>query len=253
MSRGAKQVIYVVIAAILLAVIGGSVYRAVINTVPSCFDNQKNQSETEVDCGGECIPCAIKALEPLTALDAAVFRDDYRLTVFFQAQNSNLGYGSDYFRYRIDLRDGNGKVVQTVTNSSFIYPNETKHLVEVGIEDRDRTIQSAQVTISDVTWKPAAEWIRPNITVDTITNTRNGDQFVFSGVIKNPNNFSVSKVILTVGLLNAKRQRIGVSKTELENLMPFETRPFQIFSIAPGANPDDVSLPETQLFIAAKK
>jgi len=57
-----------------------------IETTPTCFDNVKNQNETDVDCGGPCGLCEIETFEvfapPKTGTGIYILILAYFITIF---------------------------------------------------------------------------------------------------------------------------------------------------------------------------
>ncbi len=214
---------------VVLSGIGFLIYSFFIQPAPTCVDQRQNGKETGIDCGGDCVPCEIQALQPLAISKPLLFHNQNKIALLAELANTNLAYGSDQIRYRVNVYDQSNQVVTTFTNATFIYNGETKVIVETGIENRDNRIVRAEVIIEDTRWKSKSEWVQPQSTIGRLETLQQDDTAVIKSTIKNQNSFELPRVAL-LGIIKDKTGAlIGASKTVLERLMPFEERTFQIF------------------------
>src|SRR3989338_5470181 len=177
MPRLAKQFLYGALFVLFLAGIGWGIYSVTLKPTPSCFDNRKNGTETEVDCGGSCIPCEEKNLQPIAIGATTLFSQDRVFSVAAELINPNSAFAASAFDYQIILKDASGSVLRAITNSSFLYAGERKKIVEAGV----RITQGIPVEVSviinpeSIIRKPAQAFIRPEIEVrDVIAAIESG-------------------------------------------------------------------------------
>ncbi len=233
MSRTLKQIIY---GFFYLVIIAGIVYGGYLvfrETAPTCNDGRQNQGETEVDCGGpNCVSCAIKKLQPIvTKLE--YFGVGNNTSVILTLSNPNLNYGAESFTYTINFYNASRQLIFSLVKDSFIYPAEAqKTIVEPNLKFGYLQIAGQpEIVISNINWKPLAEFSMPKVQTRQIVTSVAGSQATVSGILVNRESTSLSKV--TVGLLVYQQlpesnKLIGASKTILQNLNPFEERSFKI-------------------------
>lgn len=248
MSRGIKQFLY---GFLYLAVLGIVVvfFYFVLRPAGTCLDNKQNQNETGIDCGGVCTPCEIKNLKPLTASAGVIFRNGSKISAMAELKNLNSTYGSDEVKYRVDFYDANGSIVKTISNYDFIYSNDKKYLVEAGVDDSGKIINRAVFTIEENNWKPVNEWRPPITEITNLKTVKQNDVYVVSGRVKNPNNFVISRIVIAAVLGNDFGVKAGVSKTEMENLAPFQEKDFQVFIAPDSFLADKIDINATEVVI----
>lgn len=233
MSRTIKQIIY---GFFYLAVIAAIVYGAsfvIKETAPTCNDNRQNQQETEVDCGGpNCLPCAIKHLQPI-APKLEYFGVGGNTTVILTLSNPNLEYGARSFIYTINFYGNNHALIFSLTKDSFIYPAEAqKTIMEPNLQFNYRSIVGQpEIVISSLNWKSITEFAEPKFQTRQIKTTVTGSLVTVAGILVNREATSFPKA--TVGLLVYQQlpdtnRLVGASKTVLQDIKPFEERAFKI-------------------------
>ncbi len=226
-----KQFLYGTFYLLVLAGILWWIYSVTLKPAPSCFDNKQNGTETGVDCGGGCIPCEIKNLQPFSLKPAMLFSADRVFSASAELNNPNLNYGAKTFDYEVNFYDGAGNVLKNIKNKSFIYSGETKNLIEAGVRITNGIPARAEIKIDDksIAWEKVENFSSPKYDLkDVLAGLENG-QAVVGGNISNPNNFTISKIIMSAFLVDKSGIKIGASKTELQNVAPFKTENFKIF------------------------
>ena len=217
-----------------LAILGGIlwlIYSVTLKPAPSCFDNRQNGGETGMDCGGGCITCEIKNLSPLSLLPATLFSADRDFSASAELNNPNLNYGAKTFDYEVNFYDASGRVLETRENKSFIYSGETKNLIEAGVRITNGIPARAEIKIDgkSIVWEKAENFPVPKYNLKDFAAELENGQAVVSGNISNPNNFILSKIIVSAFLVDKSGIKIGASKTELQNVRPFRVENFKIF------------------------
>ncbi|MBI5306724.1 hypothetical protein HZB04_04055 [Candidatus Wolfebacteria bacterium] len=205
-------------------------YFIFLKSAPTCFDNKQNQNETEIDCGGVCVPCDLKNALPLENSWIKYFSANNKAVLTAHIKNSNLNYGADSFSYSFKIYDKNKNEIRTIKKKSFIYNSDVKYLIE--ITDIDYSIiGGVNLIFSDIIWKTKEELKKPKIIIreKSTKASDNGEGVEVSGIIKNDSPFSLSKATLVGFLNNNNGIKIGASKTELENFNSFGEKFFKIF------------------------
>lgn len=128
--RLTKQIIIALIFFGFFAGIGGIVYFT-HRPAATCFDGRKNQGELEVDCGGPCIPCALKNNPPLSISQSPQFiysAGNKKIDILFKISNTSISWGVKNFAYKISILGKNGEK-QEFMEASFILPHEVKTFI----------------------------------------------------------------------------------------------------------------------------
>ena len=181
--RLAKQIVYGTVFLIILALIGYGLVRLLYNPAPSCFDNVQNQGETGVDCGGPCIPCAIKSLQPIQVQSQKAFKASDGTGVAVEIYNPNPDWGAQSFDYTITLKDQFGHALQTESGKSFIYPGELKYIIEPYIKQDVSTVTSVATQITNPQWISGTVFSKPNIDAQGIRTDKDTQVYVSGNVV----------------------------------------------------------------------
>ncbi len=229
--RLAKQIVYGTVFLIILALIGYGLVRLLYNPAPSCFDNVQNQGETGVDCGGPCIPCAIKSLQPIQVQSQKAFKASDGTGVAVEIYNPNPDWGAQSFDYTITLKDQFGHALQTESGKSFIYPGELKYIIEPYIKQDVSTVTSVATQITNPQWISGTVFSKPNIDAQGIRTDKDTQVYV-SGNVVNQSEFPFASVVVDALVYNRDGVLIAASKTTIDAIKQFNSSPFKI-SFAP--------------------
>lgn len=252
-SRFLKQLIYGIFYLAVIFGIGYLIYEAVLRGPATCFDNRQNQGETGVDCGGPCLDCGLKNLEPIRVSPVSIFSIGGRLSVLFELQNPNVRFGANEFAYTIKFFGAGNTLASSLTRNSFIYPGEIKYIVEAGLDIDPSGVSRAEAELANFFWKPLQEFSLPKTQARDLKTEldQEGNKATISGVIVNQNSFHLSRVVANAIILNSFGARIGVSKTLIEDIAPFAEKSFTI--VALGFNVDDVDAGATRIYLEARR
>ncbi|MBU4348259.1 hypothetical protein KJ671_02020 [Patescibacteria group bacterium] len=235
MKRLFKQFLYggivlLIISAILLIIYWNDIFIA-----PTCLDNIQNQNEEGIDCGAVCgISCEEKYLEDLSYSNLSIFRLDDLVSLYFDLKNPNPNFGLRNFKYQIDLYGFANKLLKSIKGESFIYPEQTKKIVEISKVLGE--VESARISFSNINWESSLNFRSISLENKNMRTYKDGDSFIISGKIKNLNSFIVPRVIINGFLMDSSNNILGVSKTDLLNqLDPFAEKEYRVFiEINPG-------------------
>jgi len=172
--RLTKQIIIALVFFALLTSIGGAIY-FVHRPAATCFDGRKNQGELDVDCGGPCIPCALKNNPPLSISQSPQFiysANKKKVDIIFKISNTSMSWGVKNFAYKVAVLGKSGEK-QEFMEASFILPHEVKTFI---LSQLDVAFPIAKVTVTidpqTIVWAKPIEGV----------NLDAGDPFVLSNV-----------------------------------------------------------------------
>jgi len=234
---------------VLILIIAGAavwIYRGSIFTAPTCSDGIQNQGEEGIDCGTICgISCEYKYLKELSYSTPVIYKFSDFVSVYFDLDNFNENFGLKNFKYKIDFYGFADKLLKSVEGESFIYPGQnkdseggSKKIVEAGLRIIG-DIKSVKVSFLNIDWRPSSEFRSIKLENQNMKTGKDGDFFVISGAIKNLVNFTIPQVVINTFLRSASGEVLGVSKTELSQLLPFEERGYKVYiQIDKGFEPD---------------
>ena len=235
MNRFLKQLIYGIFYAIALAGIGFGFYKlAFIKTAPpSCFDNIKNQDETEIDCGaigGKCASCEFKNIKINYADVKAISLGMDTSTIFLEVSNPSENYGLKKFDYTFNIFSRFGPLIQSVQKQSSLYPGEKKYIIESGLGVSIESIGSVEFKLGDLNWEnienlPSKEDIR----VSGIKEADGQGARIVSGKVLNNSNRMIRKLILAAAGYDNSGGILRFSTTEIENVLPNKDYAWKIF------------------------
>ena|SRR3989344_7789305 len=229
--RLAKQFLYGIFYLLILSGISWGVYSFTLKPAPSCFDNKQNGREIGVDCGGDCVSCEIKNLQPLSFSSAVLFRADRVFSASAEIRNPNSSYGAKSFDYEVNFYDGAGKLLQSIKKKGFIYAGQTKDLIEAGVRITAGVASTTEIKLDEksLIWGRAKDFFEPPHELKDSAAVLENEQAVISGNITNLNNYLLSRVLVSAFLIDKSGMRVGASKTEFQDVGPFQVENFKIF------------------------
>jgi hypothetical protein len=234
--RFLKQLLFGGIFILLVSAVAVWIYRGSIFSAPTCSDSVQNQGEEGIDCGTVCaISCEQKYLKDLLYYNVNVFKFNDLVSIYFDLDNPNQNFGLKDFKYKIDLYGSTDKFLRSIEGESFIYPGQnkdsksgSKKVVEAGVRVLG-DIKYVRISFSNIDWSPSSEFRSINLENENMTTNKDGDFFVISGMIKSLVSFDMPQVVINVFLKDKFGKILGVSKTELSQLLPFEERKYKVF------------------------
>ena len=252
--RLAKQLIYGFFYLLILGLITLVIwyYYDRILPTPTCFDNLQNQEETGVDCGGPCVPCEVSTLQPFDVYWRKVLSaDENQSAVVAEIRNPNSNFGADFFEYTFNIYGENNQKIGSINGESFIYPSEIKYLMEVGGKIKPQDVVNIELSFDKISWKSKEEFPKPQMQIRDI-KTEADQPILLTAIIKNESSYALSKIKIIGFVFNRFGLRIGVSKTELNRLSPFQETTFKI--VFPNTiNSSEINLDATKVFVEVKR
>jgi len=225
--RTTKRFVYIVGAII---VIGGIIWVGRILLFPSaasCSDGRQNQGEEGVDCGGPCVPCALQNVQDIQIRWAQVIPLSTGISLAAEIYNPNSALAAQSFDYTFSLINQSGGVEKEIQGSSFIYGGELKYLSEPFVDITAQQNSSVQLTIKNIKWIDARIYAKPNIEAQDIKTTFDKTVLV-SGSVVSHDEATFANVRVVALLFDANSKFAGVSRTLIDEVPKFESKPFQI-------------------------
>lgn len=218
--RAERQVVMLaVIISFILGAIAFVAYR--VYPATTCFDNQKNQNETGVDCGGACIPCELKNPKPVNLIWTKVVpvrADSYDAVV--EIQNPNEVLGAAEVNYEFTLFDADGTAVRK-TGKTFLFPQERMHIIETDFRT-SRKPNRVEFRILRVDWQLAHSEDIPNVVVERrayrVLEDGGRKRSVVEASILNRMPFAYKTVEVNFVIYDKQGNALGANKVRLEDL-----------------------------------
>ncbi len=250
-SRIVKQLIYgLMYWAVFVSVIFGGYFIWKQSTV-SCFDNLKNQNETEVDCGGSCVICAIKNLTELKVLPIKFFNAEGLTTAFIQIQNINQDYAARSFNFQLNLYDIKGEKIFNYDGIKFVYAADTASFVLPALEVSFSQIARSELLVNSVEWELKDSFSKPDVEIKNISIKLEKERLVIDSDFTNSNLYTLGDVIISALLVSDSGFFVNASKTSLGSMSPLALKHFKVF--IPVSMNDKFSVSNIRLFVEARK
>jgi hypothetical protein len=248
LGRNTKRAVIIFVYLLIFSLLGLAIYFAV-RPVPSCSDGKLNQREDGIDCGGPCQACA----KPLEAEDisvkeeAFVFAGPNRYDGIVKISNPNTQYGSPLFSYKVQLKDGAGKVLTERSGTGFILPSETKYILEMNLESVV-TPESVDFSIESINWEEFFEYReKPMMGIYNRQYSPITSGVGFSevyGLLRNESPFDFNVIKIKIVLRDGTGKAVAANSTELRSVRSSEQRDFKL--IWPLSFPGEVAVTEIE-------
>lgn len=260
-SRSGKRLIIILIYLLILGLLVFLISRKYI-VGPNCFDGKQNQDEKGIDCGGVCEQIVKggnfgKCEESISARKIIMNDEDVRLIyggenlydLVVKVNNPNELYGAKSFDYVVELKNKNGEVVVKREGNSFILPLETKYLVEIGLETREKIV-SFNVSIKpNVDWVKFTEFKTPKVTIQNqkFGLLENSPNYAMAfGLVVNESSLDFNKLGVNVVIKDMRGVPIAVHKTDMRTVYAGEKREFKLLFPTKFPGGDNMTSTEMQ-------
>ncbi len=247
-GRVLKRIIVIAIFLSILLGVGWLVY-FIVKPKETCTDGIQNQREEGIDCGRVC---QNQCLRPITTNDlevretAMVYGGPGKTDALVSVRNPNDEAGASSFRYRIEVVGKNGETVAR-EGASFILPQETKYLLEIGIPIVDA--ESIRAVFSEYRWERFTGYQeKPPFSVlnrryeQVSSGTGFGRAF---GIVRNDSTFDFRTIAIKVILRDANGKAIAFNRTVQNTMKSGESREFDL--LWPTGFPGTVARVETEI------
>ncbi|MDP3792934.1 MAG: hypothetical protein Q8Q89_04395 [bacterium] len=192
-------------------------------------------------------PPPAPTIYPIETIWSQVFTgsaDTYSLAA--EIRNLNTNFGASNFNYSFYLYDTNNVLVSIVKGQSFIWPGESKYIIEGGVNLLKAPIKLV-FEIENPFWREVKNFKGIDLTLENINYEKgkqgSGKFFMVDFTANNNTPFNLGKVYISAVVLNKEKLPIAVGSTILENLKSKERRLFSIPWFSPFlGNSDSVNL-----------
>ncbi len=218
----------------LLALLSWGFYGLFLHKAPTCFDNQQNQNETGIDCGGMCKAACLEVLtgEALQFKEVAfVPGGEESYDVLGRVYNPNDVVGASSFHYTFQLKGASGQVLATKEGDNFILPQETKSLIEIRLVTKEKPV-TVTVETSAVVWERFSGYReRPAISIyqKRYDQLASGVGFgAATGLVVNESPYDFRSIYVKVILRDAGGLPLAFNTTRQDALKAGDQRDFRL-------------------------
>lgn len=152
-------------------------------------------------------------------------------SVAAKIRNPNTNYGASDFNYTVSLYDTNNVLIKVLTGKSFIWPGESKYIVDGGINLLKAPIKVVFET-ENPDWHEISNFKGINLTLGNVSYGRGksdfGKFFTVDFMANNNTPFDLKNVYVSAVVLNKEKLPIAVGSTILKNINSKERRFFSI-------------------------
>ncbi|MFA7319606.1 MAG: hypothetical protein WC022_03375 [Parcubacteria group bacterium] len=226
-----RAIISLIYATILLLIIYGIYLK--FRSVPTCFDNVKNQNEEGVDCGGVCQKGCAPAAQKLVVAQMGVVPSGNpgKYDFYVQITNPNATFGDKNFYYTLNFKNVAGAVIASRKGSSYILPGENKYVIESNIESAtppvsfDFAINSSDwVEFNDYYEKPDLQIVNKNY-----YEVSGGVGFSEAyGLLKNKSAYDFDLIRVEMILKDKDGKILALNSTQMKTVAADEQRDFKV-------------------------
>ncbi|MBI2635683.1 MAG: hypothetical protein HYW79_04080 [Parcubacteria group bacterium] len=199
-------------------------------------------------------PPPAPVVDPVEIIWSQVFVSGQDLySIGAKIRNPNTGFGASFFTYTFYLYDASGNLLSNKPGESFIWPGESKYLIEAGIELLKAPV-SVKLQLGEPTWREVKDFKSIDLTVSNIFygqgKAGSGKFYEVNATAFNGTSYDLSKVYVSAVLFGRGNLPIAVNSTIFENLKSKERRPFSMPWFSPFSGiPTSVDLSiSTNLF-----
>lgn len=239
-KRFIKRLVIIFVYLAIAGLFFGAIYYILVPQ-ETCFDGIKNQSEENIDCGGECSPCEELKYEELKVLKSGMTESglEDKIDIFLQIENPNSHLGVKEVDYEIEILGDNGVVLGNATGSSFFLPHEKKTLIENNLDIDENEVKKIRWKVLNIEWanfdssfeNPQFKIVNKKLDFDFSISSA-------SGILVNKSPYDFSLIGIKVILKDSEDRIRFINTTEMRTVKSGEEREFK--AIWPGRLPDDI-------------
>lgn len=224
--RTKKRLIYVFIFLLILFLIFFSIYLKFKKPVEQCLNNRQDKNEEGIDCGGPCLPCELRHLQPLKIYPIKFLTyTDKTFDIIGSIENPNQNLALKKLRYQFLIYDLNNNLKITMPlEETVLLPLEKKYLVKVNNQAPDFILGKIELKVFE---PQKDDWIKASFEKLPVTfyneKVFKENNRVKVGLTLFNNSFKSQKDIEVIVFIYNNSKLIGTSKS-LVNLNPQEVR-----------------------------
>ncbi|MDP2703988.1 MAG: hypothetical protein Q8P01_02075 [bacterium] len=242
MSPSTKKFLYGLLYLTLFAVVGFLIFLAVRPANPAPDISGVPSAQIRIQ---PFDPSAkLRVEKPLLVQDEEVFRlrSVEPAFLFAKVYNPNSEYGALRFSYTFSLFGADGKLLEQVSGQASALPEKETLLSAASINTFSRDVQTVQLSISNVEWAPASQFLEyvfslpsePRIEIDDTAKPASAEgsgeakEMRVVGTVRNETTSRVAEARVIVALRDSFGFRIFVTGTILSNLRSFSNKEFTV-------------------------
>lgn len=251
LTRDTKRLTIIVIYIFLFLGLGTGGY-FLFRAAPTCLDGKQNQDESGVDCGGVCATACMETVmgEPIVIREVAALPvENGAYDVVARIYNPNNTVGAESFVYTIRLLDGTGNEVASVSNSSWILPQETKTLLAFALPVTSLPTK-ATLEITEAKWERLTNYDgKPKLGVynKRYEPGKRPGEFggIVMGLVTNESGYDFRLVTIKVILRDEQGEPLAINQTDRRTFLVGEQHEFRL--TWPTPFPGEVATVETEV------
>lgn len=219
------------ILSIVVLITGGVIFLFFYQFAPeaTCFDNKINQEETDIDCGGPCMPCALKNPKEISVFWSKFVKfSPGAFDVAAYLKNPNEFLGASEVSYQFELVDQIGASVAIRRGKTFFLPGEEIYVVESNLATSREPV-AVNFKITDIKWV-FGEFRRPDMIVGERNFEKIGEDSVETTLetsVQNRSIYDFGVVEIDVLVLDISENLLGIQKSIEKNFLAGEKRAFE--------------------------
>jgi hypothetical protein len=227
MNRSVKQILYSLFYVVVFFLILSVLWSIISRRPPTCTDEIKNQDETGIDCGGACISCELKNIQPIELLGYSVMPlKSGRVSLLIHVKNPNETHHASPFSYTVRLFDENNIERESFRGTTSLVANSDGYVLEANALYSDP--QDVQFETNEVNWKLKESFAVPEIVIQNASTTIDGNVVRVKGTIENKSSFESENIHIIAVLGGDYNEDVYASEMVLTRLEPFRKEQFSV-------------------------
>jgi len=223
-----RQIFYVLVLVLFLAVFGYLVSYSIVNKTASCTDGRQNGTETGIDCGGSCTNACLSQVDAISILWARAFRvvpGRYNAVAYLENHNKNTAINKINYKFR--FADANNVYIGKREGSTFIPPAGKFAIFESAID-----IGNSVPVYTTFEFTETPDWVtvsqeKINQLQILVSNINLADEDTaprLSAKIKNNSFYTIPDIKAVAILYDALGNAVSASSTYLDMLSGEESK-----------------------------
>jgi len=227
MKRTSKQIVFSLLYIVIFFLIGLGIWSVLTKQTPTCSDGIKNQTETGVDCGGGCISCELKNIEPIEFLGYSIMPlKSGKVSLLVHVKNPNETHHASPFSYKIHLFDESGIEREVFSGESSLIAGSEGYLFEG--QGRYSDPADVKLEVTNVNWKSTDAFSVPRLLLQDITTNVEESVVRVKGVVQNSSSFAAENVHIIAILSGDYNEDVYASEMILTRVLGLGKEKFSV-------------------------
>ncbi|TSC52481.1 MAG: Uncharacterized protein LiPW41_251 [Parcubacteria group bacterium LiPW_41] len=227
MNRSLKQLLYSLIYLVFLVFIGIVVWGFFSKQPPTCTDGKRNQNETGIDCGGTCVSCDLKDIQPVEFLGYSVMPlKSGRVSLLVHVKNPNETHHASPFSYTIRLFDENDIEREVFYGDASLVAGSDGYILENKTTYSDP--KRVEFEMGDANWKLKESFLAPELVIQETSTTVDKNVVRVKGTIENKSSFGVENIHIIAILGGEYNEDVFASEMILTRMAAFRKEQFSV-------------------------